>query len=224
METREWALVFFTIAAQMSVWSFVVWASCTSSLRAKRLVEADRLSDRALLALVPSWCSVCWLRCSAPRTPLKAYRRSRIWRVLAELGNPFRGVVLQCSRGVSLLCSGAARHAAGASERRHFDSDRRLALALPCLKTTRSARSQQGHAGDAHLVLRHDPAARRSWRGGRRDRRDVHVLPSQESRLRRVQCGLMLGPYGSWAWRLSSAVGVTTVRPSALSELPRQRP
>jgi len=35
METREWALVFFTIAAQMSVWSFVVWASCTSSLTRK---------------------------------------------------------------------------------------------------------------------------------------------------------------------------------------------
>jgi len=49
-------------------------------------------------------------------------------------------------------------------------------------------------------------------------------LPSQESRLRRVQCGLMLGPYGSCGVAAILLVGVTTVRPAALSELPRQRP
>lgn len=54
MNTRDWALTAFTILAQMSVGSFVVlgvvhfFASRNTNLK-----EADRLSDRALLAIGP---------------------------------------------------------------------------------------------------------------------------------------------------------------------------
>lgn len=54
METREWALVFFTIAAQMSVGAFVVLGVVNFfAARKVGLEEADRLSDRALLAIGP---------------------------------------------------------------------------------------------------------------------------------------------------------------------------
>lgn len=54
MQTREWALIAFTIMAQMSVGSFLVlgvvhfWAA-----RKAGVAEADKLSDRALLAIGP---------------------------------------------------------------------------------------------------------------------------------------------------------------------------
>lgn len=54
MEVREWALILFTILAQMSVGSF--WVLGVVHYYAKRKTneeEADRLSDRALLVIGP---------------------------------------------------------------------------------------------------------------------------------------------------------------------------
>ena len=54
MEVREWALILFTILAQMSVGSF--WVLGVVHYYAKRKAneeEADRLSDRALLVIGP---------------------------------------------------------------------------------------------------------------------------------------------------------------------------
>ncbi len=54
MNVREWALVIFTILAQMSVGAFVVLGVVHFyALRKAGVEEADRLSDRALLAIGP---------------------------------------------------------------------------------------------------------------------------------------------------------------------------
>lgn len=54
MSVREWALVTFTILSQMSVGSFLVLGVVHFfSIRKAGLEEADRLSDRALLAIGP---------------------------------------------------------------------------------------------------------------------------------------------------------------------------
>lgn len=54
MELREWALVAFTILAQMSVGSFLVLGIVHFLAKRKAgQAEADRLSDRALLAIGP---------------------------------------------------------------------------------------------------------------------------------------------------------------------------
>ncbi|MCZ2098456.1 MAG: dimethyl sulfoxide reductase anchor subunit [Anaerolineae bacterium] len=75
METREWALVFFTIAAQMSVGSFVVLGIVHFfATRKAGIVEADRLSDRALLAIGPVLVLGLLASLLHLGTPLKAYR------------------------------------------------------------------------------------------------------------------------------------------------------
>lgn len=54
MDTREWALVAFTILAQMAVGSFLVLGAVHFMAKRKAgEAEADRLSDRALLAIGP---------------------------------------------------------------------------------------------------------------------------------------------------------------------------
>jgi len=54
MDVREWALIIFTILAQMSVGAFwvlrIVYVYAT---RKAGVEEADRMSDRALLAIIP---------------------------------------------------------------------------------------------------------------------------------------------------------------------------
>ena len=75
METREWALVFFTIAAQMSVGAFVVLGIVNFfAARKEGVEEADRLSDRALVAIGPVL--VLGLAASLLHlgSPMKAYR------------------------------------------------------------------------------------------------------------------------------------------------------
>jgi anaerobic dimethyl sulfoxide reductase subunit C (anchor subunit) len=55
METREWALITFTILAQMSVGAFIVLGIMHAYAQRKAGMEqADQLSDRALLAIVPT--------------------------------------------------------------------------------------------------------------------------------------------------------------------------
>lgn len=54
MNVREWALIAFTILMQLSVGAFVVLGAVHFfAVRAKGEVEADRLSDRALIAIGP---------------------------------------------------------------------------------------------------------------------------------------------------------------------------
>jgi anaerobic dimethyl sulfoxide reductase subunit C len=54
MELREWALIVFTILAQMSVGAFWVLIIVHSyATRKAGVEEADRMSDRALLAIIP---------------------------------------------------------------------------------------------------------------------------------------------------------------------------
>lgn len=54
MNTREWALIAFTILSQMTVGSFLVLGIVHFyAARKKNMAEADRMSDRALVALVP---------------------------------------------------------------------------------------------------------------------------------------------------------------------------
>jgi len=55
MNLREWALVAFTILSQMSVGAFVVLGVVHFlALRKSNMAEADKLSDRALLAIGPT--------------------------------------------------------------------------------------------------------------------------------------------------------------------------
>jgi anaerobic dimethyl sulfoxide reductase subunit C len=55
MNTREWALITFTILAQMSVGAFIVLSVMHAYAQRKAGMEqADRLSDRAFLAIVPT--------------------------------------------------------------------------------------------------------------------------------------------------------------------------
>ena len=54
MELREWALIVFTILAQMSVGAFwVLGIVHYYATRKAGVEEADRMSDRALLAIIP---------------------------------------------------------------------------------------------------------------------------------------------------------------------------
>lgn len=54
MNTREWALIAFTILSQMTVGSFIVLGVVHFyATRRKGMAEADRMSDRALVALIP---------------------------------------------------------------------------------------------------------------------------------------------------------------------------
>src|SRR5689334_6577738 len=55
MSGREWALIAFTILAQMSVGAFVMLGVVHFfAVRKGGVLEADRLSDRALLAIGPT--------------------------------------------------------------------------------------------------------------------------------------------------------------------------
>lgn len=55
MDVREWALITFTILGQMSVGAFLVLGVVHTLVRGKAgLAEADRMSDRALLAIGPT--------------------------------------------------------------------------------------------------------------------------------------------------------------------------
>lgn len=55
METREWALIAFTILSQMSIGAFVVLGIVHFfAVRKAGIVEADRLSNYALLAIGPT--------------------------------------------------------------------------------------------------------------------------------------------------------------------------
>ena len=85
MNVREWALVIFTICAQMSVGAFVVlgvihWFAA----RKAGPDEADRLADRALLAIGPTL--VLGMGAS-----------------LLHLGNPFNGYLAVANLGSSWL-------------------------------------------------------------------------------------------------------------------------
>ena len=54
MEVREWALITFSILAQMSVGSFIVLGAVHYFAQRKSgEKQADELSDRALLAIGP---------------------------------------------------------------------------------------------------------------------------------------------------------------------------
>jgi anaerobic dimethyl sulfoxide reductase subunit C (anchor subunit) len=54
MDVREWSLIFFTILTQMAVGSFLaLGVAHYYALRKSSLEQADRLSDRALLAIGP---------------------------------------------------------------------------------------------------------------------------------------------------------------------------
>jgi anaerobic dimethyl sulfoxide reductase subunit C (anchor subunit) len=54
MNTREWALIAFTILNQMAVGSFLILGIVhTYALRKKGMEQADQLSDRALLSIIP---------------------------------------------------------------------------------------------------------------------------------------------------------------------------
>ncbi len=54
MNTREWALIAFTILNQMAVGSFLILGIVhTYAIRKKGMEQADQLSDRALLSIIP---------------------------------------------------------------------------------------------------------------------------------------------------------------------------
>jgi anaerobic dimethyl sulfoxide reductase subunit C (anchor subunit) len=54
MNVHDWALVTFTLLSQMSIGAFVVLGTIhTYAIRKAGMQEADRLSDRALLAIIP---------------------------------------------------------------------------------------------------------------------------------------------------------------------------
>ncbi len=53
METRDWAMIAFTILTQMAVGAFIVLGIVhTYAIRKRGMEEADRLSDRALISIV----------------------------------------------------------------------------------------------------------------------------------------------------------------------------
>jgi uncharacterized membrane protein (Fun14 family) len=54
MNVHDWALVTFTLLSQMSIGAFVVLGIIhTYAIRKAGMQEADRLSDRGLLAIIP---------------------------------------------------------------------------------------------------------------------------------------------------------------------------
>lgn len=75
MNVREWSLIAFTILAQMSVGAFVVLGIVHAfASRKAGMEEADRLSDRALLAIVPILISGLLASLFHLGQPLSAYR------------------------------------------------------------------------------------------------------------------------------------------------------
>lgn len=75
MDMREWALVAFTILAQMAVGSFLVLGVVHFLAQRKAgEAEADRLSDRALLAIGPVLVLGMIASLLHLGTPLSAYR------------------------------------------------------------------------------------------------------------------------------------------------------
>ena len=54
MNTNEWALIIFTVVMQMAVGSFIILGGVHFfAARRNGIAEADKLSDRALLAIGP---------------------------------------------------------------------------------------------------------------------------------------------------------------------------
>jgi anaerobic dimethyl sulfoxide reductase subunit C len=75
MDIREWALIAFTILMQMSVGAFVILGAVHFfAARAKGAVEADRLSDRTLLAIGPVLVLGLIASLGHLGNPLNAYR------------------------------------------------------------------------------------------------------------------------------------------------------
>ena len=75
MDMRDWALIAFTIMAQMSVGSFVVLGLVHFyAARKSGMEEADRLSDRALLAIGPVMVLALVVSLLHLGNPLNAYR------------------------------------------------------------------------------------------------------------------------------------------------------
>ena len=75
MDIREWALIAFTILAQMSVGAFVVLGVVHFfAVRSAGLEQADRLSDRALLAIGPVLVLGLLASLGHLGNPLNAYR------------------------------------------------------------------------------------------------------------------------------------------------------
>jgi DMSO reductase anchor subunit len=75
MDMRDWALIAFTIMAQMSVGSFVVLGLVHFyAARKSGMEEADRLSDRALLAIGPVMVLALVVSLFHLGNPLNAYR------------------------------------------------------------------------------------------------------------------------------------------------------
>ncbi len=75
MDVREWALICFTILAQMSVGAFVVLGVVHFfAARKAGMQEADRLSDRALLAIIPVMALALVVSLLHLGNPINAYR------------------------------------------------------------------------------------------------------------------------------------------------------
>lgn len=75
MNVHDWALVIFTILAQMSVGSFIILGIVHFfAMRKASIEEADRLSDRALLAIGPVLIMGMIASLFHLGTPLHAYR------------------------------------------------------------------------------------------------------------------------------------------------------
>ncbi|MCC7360710.1 MAG: dimethyl sulfoxide reductase anchor subunit [Anaerolineales bacterium] len=82
MDVREWALIAFTILMQLSVGAFVVLGAVHYfAAQSKGQAEADRLSDRALLAIGPILVLALLASLFHLGNPLNAYR------AVANLGN-----------------------------------------------------------------------------------------------------------------------------------------
>lgn len=100
MNTHDWALVAFTILAQMSVGSFVVLGIAHFfAARSAGAEEADRLSDRALLAIGPVMVLGLLASFFHLGTPLNAYN------AIGNLGSSWLSREIFC--GVAFTAFGA---------------------------------------------------------------------------------------------------------------------
>ena len=82
METREWALIAFTILTQMSVGAFIVLGIMHFYAQRKGgLEQADQLADRALLAIVPTLALGMLASLLHLGTPLNA------WKTIFNVGS-----------------------------------------------------------------------------------------------------------------------------------------
>ena len=80
MDVREWALIIFTILMQLSVGAFVILGAVHFfAVRAKGEAEADRLSDRSLLAIGPVLVLGLVASLGHLGNPLNAYRA--VWNL-----------------------------------------------------------------------------------------------------------------------------------------------